>query len=380
MLDKIGKASVVSLLIVALGSWGTNPAEGQVFRKIGQFQIEAKQFPSIEKTILTEDHIFILSHEGLQQVDRAGELHPRVMLASNQRMLISDDVNYYAILTYSTDRIDQFELKRADGEVLWSERGKYRLGYQLSAKVGAVIGIDCEGQFPRKDAVFTYTFYGSQGEELAQVKCPSPRMAKFSPDGEMFVTNSSKEGLTCFDMNGEKQWAIQGNARHFEVSNQAEILIVSLEDQREQAILFKEGEEASRIELKGNVRGVDLSSDGQFAIISSRDSAIGIFTKEGRKLFTHLLEDQSETVNSIALTSGGLFAIGIQKRGKGKDPWSRYKQGRALVLDRSGKPILEQALSYPKSNAWLPEVAFDSTGKRLLVRTQVELLTFEIER
>lgn len=113
-----------------------------------------------------------------------------------------------------------------------------------------------------------------------------------------------------------------------------------------------------------------ISPNGQFILASDGYTAHLLSPESNTPLWSHAMPDAALAINSLAVTNQGAVALGAQHQ--------NLSQGLVLVIDRNEDILFERSLVHKLSNAWIPTVLFDVSGKSLSIRTLEELILIAI--
>jgi hypothetical protein len=289
------------------------------------------------------------------------------------------------ILLHDHHAIAGFKLVSLDGKVLAGLSDPRHFHYRLAPDGRSFVGIDAGGEHTALTAkTVIYRFYDHKGTTVAEVTSshPGTQDSSYSPDGKHFLINSRRDGLSSYNpVSGARLWNVPSAVKFFAPANgSVGRVLASDAANRHVAALYEAGRRRwavnlKELGLKENVRNVAISPGGKIAAVSSRTLLLIMGSDTGEPLGRYQVGAEF-TINSLSVSDNGLIALGIQQaHGKGGEPTS----GQVLVLDRGGKVVFQQQTAHQRSNAWIPTVQFDASGRLLLVRTldAISLLSTE---
>jgi len=230
--------------------------------------------------------------------------------------------------------------------------------------------VDAGGEHtPPKAERYIYRFYGPLGKVIGEVQSPRPQPndSAYSSDGASFLI-SNANGLSAYNpMDASLRWKIGKPVRFFAAADaSSDFVVVSGGQQRQIVELYRSGTKQWDFALPGNVRNLGISSNGEFVLASDAKS-LHLFRSAGPKpVWSFTVPNPELSINSVAVNNQGIVVLGAQQSG--------LKGGMVLILDPAGAQLFQKEMVYSLSNAWIPGVQFDATGKLCLIRT-VETLT-----
>ncbi|HWQ68343.1 MAG TPA: WD40 repeat domain-containing protein [Patescibacteria group bacterium] len=279
------------------------------------------------------------------------------------------------ILLHNHHAIAGLKLVNLDGKTLAALSDARHFHYRLAPDGRSFVGIDAGGEHTALTAkTVIYRFYDYRGTMMAEVTSshPGTQDSSYSPDGKHFLINSQRDGLSSYNpVSGMRLWNVPGAVKFFAPANGfvGRVLASDLQN-RHVAALYDAGRQRwavnlKELGLKENVRNVAISPDGKVAAISGSTLLLIMGSDTGEPLGRYQVGAKF-TINSLSVSDNGLIALGAQEtRAKGEGPSS----GQIVVLDKAGKVVFQQQTAHQRSNAWIPNVQFDASGRFLLLRT-----------
>ena len=293
-----------------------------------------------------------------------------LQLGPDQRTTLARGGEHAGILTHRLHDVIAFEVSDLNGKMINRVETPLHFHYRLAPKGNSFVGVDAGGEHtPPKAERYIYRFYGPLGKVIGEVQSPRPQPndSAYSSDGASFLI-SNANGLSAYNpMDASLRWKIGKPVRFFAAADaSSDLVVVSDGWQRQIVELYRSGTKQWDFALPGNVRNLGISSNGEFVLASDAKS-LHLFRSAGPKpVWSFTVPNPELSINSVAVNNQGIVVLGAQQSG--------LKGGMVLILDPAGAQLFQKEMVYSLSNAWIPGVQFDATGKLCLIRT-VETLT-----
>lgn len=307
-----------------------------------------------------------------------GSYGESAILPSWGRPLTLEEMKF-GLLIHNHHAIGHFRLINASGETLSDLDDSRHFHYRLSPSNTTFVGIDSHGKHAALAAArVTYRLFDAQtgNKLLAEFESHEPARndSSYSLDGNSFLINSDQDGLQVVStVTGKSQYKIPFRVREFIAAN-ADLLLISHEDERNKFSFYKSGNLQFSDNLKaiggeGNIRNLNLSPSGNYAVISDARHVF-IYTLEGHELVGNIAIDQGMVINSLAVTDAGIVAVGAQSA---KIKGNQSAAGAVYISNAKGEVIKRIDTQHKRTNAWIPTVQFDARGNTLLIKTMEAL-------
>jgi hypothetical protein len=286
------------------------------------------------------------------------------------------------LLLFQHHDVDSFRLVDLNGKTLLESRDPSNFHYRLAPDGSSFVAMDAGGEHAALTAeTLSYSFFDATGKPIGQGEVrsrnPQPIDSAYAPDGAAFLINSGRDGLSSYSTADlSRIWNIPKDVRFFAPANGVIThAVISDANKRNVAQFFRTGQLQWTLSLddfgvKENVRNLAISPNGEVIAVSSATLLLILGPESADP--TGIFEVGKDlTINSLAVSDGGVVALGTQQAGL-QDNEQAF--GAVFILDRKGQLLLRQDTQHERSNAWIPMVQFDATGQFLLIRT-LEVLT-----
>jgi hypothetical protein len=292
-----------------------------------------------------------------------------------------DKQPYVGVLNHNHHAVESFQFVDLSGNVIFKLDDPRHFYYRLSPAGNTYVGIDSGNVHTALAAdKVVYRFYDAadRNREAVEVVSERPSLSfdsAYSPDGKLFFINSRKTGLTAYDpLRGSSLWSTQRPAKQFVGAANAAVLAVD-DEARHVATLWLAGKAAQAFDLhelgiKENVRSLAISPNGRYAVVTGRQQAVLIDVAAAKtRLFP---VSQGFAINSSAVNDAGVVALGAQSED--------LSQGELRLVDISNGDINAKPINFKHrhSNAWIPIVRFEGSGRYLTVRTLDEIQLYGV--
>ena len=289
------------------------------------------------------------------------------------------------VLSHNHHAVESFELRDIGGQTLAKLDDARHVFFRLSPDGKSVVGIDPGNTHTALAAEqVTYRFFDRAGnsDEQREVVVKHPQLSSdsaFSPDGGLFLINGRDSGLTAYDpVTAAPRWAISRPVKLFAAANQAAgVLLLADAESRNNVALYQQGKPVWEAALAafgddGNVRNVALSPNGQHAVASGHSTLFSFSPQSGKPTGVFKLSSGA-AINSVAVNDLGVIAVGAQA--------PELKSGELWFLDAvTAQPIAPvQRTEHARSNAWIPMVQFDASGRYALMRTLEQISLYGVQ-
>ena len=316
---------------------------------------------------------------GVVRVDETSQFEYLLELATERRATLAQDGRHFGIMTYSVHEIEDFQVLEIARDrtlvPLGNVETPLNFHYRLAPQGDSFVGIDLGGQHIPSDADrYIYKIFHSSGEIIGEVSSPNPQPndSAYSPDGVTFLVNN-RDGLSSYNLeDASLRWKIPRLTRFFASANSL-VDIVAISDDRQRTVveIYRAGEFLSRFVLERNVRNLAVSPNGELVAASDARTLVVLSPGTQRPLWSFTVPDRQLSINSVAVNDGGIVVFGAQH--------DNLKKGTAFIFDRTGTQIFRRDLDHRRSNAWIPVVQFDSTGRFSLIRTLELFILVSVE-
>jgi hypothetical protein len=290
------------------------------------------------------------------------------------------------ILVHKLHSVEQFRLVGLDGKPSVEINDSRHSHYRVAPDSSSFVGIDTAGSHTGLTAkTVTYRFFSGTGKPVGEVTSPDPRSpdSMYSPDGTAFLINSVTQGLSAYDAGTAKHlWTIPADIKFFAAADRRSgRAVTSQAKERHVAELYAHGKRQWRLDLQelgsqDNVRDLAISPSGDLVAVAG-GSVVAVLGPESPGPLGVFPIDDRYVVSSVAASDAGFIAIGTQ----GTEAGGTKTVGKVIVLDRGGNIVFAKNMEHRRTNAWVPTVQFDDTGRLLLVQTLegLELLAFQTQ-
>lgn len=288
------------------------------------------------------------------------------------------------VLSHNHHAVEGFELVDFSGSVFAKLDDPRHFHFRLAPDGSSFVGLDAGNDHTAlAAAAVTYRFFDAQGRagQGREIESPAPAASHdsaYAPDGKLFYVNSQRNGLTAYDpVAMTPAWSVEPAAMFASANSDTGLLFAATARKRNLAMLFERGQlrwAVSLADLGSNemVRNVAISPNGQHIVVTGKTRLIvlGAASNEALGRFDAA---EGEAINSLAVNDAGVVAVGVQSRD--------LQGGYVAFLDaRSATPIRDsRPLRHRRSNAWIPTVQFDSSGRYLLARTLEQIDLYRID-
>lgn len=295
------------------------------------------------------------------------------------------DTMCVGVLVHKLHAIEKFRLVGLDGKLLVEIDDPRHSHYRLAPDSSSFVGIDTGGSHTALSAKrLTYRFFNRNGKIVGEVPSADPQSpdSRYSPDGTAFLINSRTQGLSAYDTNAvERLWTIPKEIKFFAAANRRSgRVLISHATQRHVAELYANGKQQWHLDVHqfghaGNVRDLAISPSGAYSAVAAPSVVVLLVAEHSSPLGVFPI-DARYVINSVAMSDLGFLAVGAQDVGAGK---TKTASGKIIVFDRGGNVVLAKNTEHRRTNAWVPEVQFDQTGRLLLVQTLEGIELFALE-
>lgn len=312
--------------------------------------------------------------------DRSGE----TAILPSPGVLTSLQETRIGVLVHDHHAVARFKLVTPEGTLISVLEDPRHFHYRLAPDGRTFVGIDAHGKHAALAAKrLTYRFYNENAELIREIdsESPQPNDSAYTPDGKGFLINSKEAGLTMYASNtGEPIWNIPAQFDSFAAANvDSSQVITTRANMRVGFQIYRAGKPLPQAPMdfegpRQNTRNLAISPNGSIAASSNATELI-IFGADAEATAAIFRIDDGLTINSVAISDRGYVALGAQQKNvQGNDSAT----GKVVVLNTNGETVYEQVTQHERSNAWIPTVQFDASGRLLLIRTMENLYLLEI--
>ncbi len=318
--------------------------------------------------VTTGQHVLLLGEKPdfvLFSLERKGAIGETAVLPSPWGLRPRPDARI-GVLVHRNHAVERFRLVDLGGRTLVNLDDSRHFHYRISPDGSSFVGIDNGGAHTGLTAkTVTYRFFSDSGKTIGEVRASDPR----SPD-------SAYDPFTA-----RRLWSIPKEIKFFAASNREPgRVIISDAKIRDVAELYEAGRRQWQVNLhdfgsRENVRNVAISPNGQYTVVSGATLLLILGVADPKPLGILQIRE-AYSINSVSVTNQGVVAVGVHEARPGDKPPSL---GRVFVLDGNGNILFEQGTEHQRTNAWIPAVQFDATGRSLLIETleSVRVLTLQ---
>jgi len=326
-----------------------------------------------------EQQVIATSPEAVWKVDESGELEQILALEigaeQGESATLAWDGSRVGIMIHQQHAVVGFRLLDLIGNTLASVEDPLQFQYRISPQGNSFVGIDAAGKHIQVNADrYVYTFYDEVGTVLAEITSerPQPMDSLYTQDGGAFVVSNAESLIAYSILNGEVLWEIPKPAKLFAAANtDTRLVLVADAVERNIVAANRGGSLLWQSPLKQNVRNLSISPNGESMLATDGNTAYLFTPTSEAPLWFFPMPNQDLTINSAAVNDAGVVALGAQHR--------ELNRGLVIILDAEGNTMFERELTYELSNAWIPGVQFDSSGRNVLIRTLEELILVATE-
>lgn len=299
-------------------------------------------------------------------------------------VLTSLEETRIGVLVHDHHAIAKFKLVTTEGTLISVLEDPRHFHYRLAPDGRTFVGIDAHGKHAALAAKrLTYRFYNENGELIREIdsESPQPNDSAYTPDGKGFLINSKETGLTMYTSDtADPIWNIPAQFDSFAVANvDTGQVITTRANMRMGFQIYRAGKSLRQapVDFEGprqNTRNLAISPNGSIAASSNATELI-IFGTDAEATAEVFRIDDELTINSVAISDRGFVALGAQQKNvQGNDSAT----GKVVVLNTNGETVYEQITQHERSNAWIPTVQFDASGRLLLIRTLENFYLLEL--
>ncbi len=264
--------------------------------------------------------------------------------------------------TFGTLRSDSFTVYDSQGIKLLklpNQPGAYKLvppGTDIySPKV--------QEKGPELRTVLSARILDHQGNLKSEWPAPGLLISRLSPQYLLYATETEWIKTT---LAGSELWRTPVRIRKVRISRDGTYSLINSAHTSETILYYKEDQLIGTDNFDGPVWNLAISPEGRYTVATSQN-ALRLYESGQRQYEVKL--DLAFTV-SVDVNERGEVLVG----GQAKDH-SAY----VMLYDHTGLQLW-QTQAAPDDNAWRPEVRFDPTGDRCLVRYKDRLAAYQIER
>lgn len=280
------------------------------------------------------------------------------------------------ILAYRHHAVTKFRLVNIMGKTLAELEDPRHFHYRLAPDGNSFIGVDSGGKHVGLTTQrLTYRFFNRMGKIVGEVQASPFSWDEFSysPDGKGILINDREDGLSHYDAATAKRiWTIPAGSKYFASANSSVHRVVAVRrENRKQADLYEAGKlvwtiDLTKLGINENIRNVAISPQGNLVVVTGNRTLLILEAGSSVPIARYQMNDQL-TINSVAVSDKGRVALGAQQAHLAG---TESAFGRVLLLDKHGSLLFQENTQHERSNAWIPTVRFDPSGKFLLVRTR----------
>jgi hypothetical protein len=255
--------------------------------------------------------------------------------------------------------------------------------FRLSPDGHSFVGLDSVGEHRGfSSSTVIYRFFSRIGKQIGEVESrPASGVDSiYTADAGAFLINSRKDGLSSYDpCSVARLWNIPGEFRFFASSDGLlGRVILSKVGRKNEAEFYQNGqflwtvnlhdfginEDIRKLAISPNGETIGIASSKDVLIISSTNAAQ--FGRAGdAALLGRFQVGQTFNINSIEVNDREVAAVGAQSRTK----QSSSGIGKVFVLKADGTVLYHKDTKHERTNAFIPTVRFDPSGRILLIET-----------
>ncbi len=318
----------------------------------------------------TDGNTAVMRGGAIDRISTSGRATRVATAEANQTLILGDDGATIGVVTHRDGAADfaptaTFELIAADGQPIWTIGETEDVTYVIS-KTGTVVGMSLNINVAERNRLH---FYGSSGEQVAEISVPYLEGGRFDPAGEIFLSMSSTEGLAAFDAHGAEIWYTPDVRLFAATAGAKEVAVLGQSGLR----LLREGQVVATHDLGGLlVRRLAIAPDASRVAIAAKHEIRVYRGTDLLQLWDAWLETEHLAYTSIDIASaGGWVLAGVARDlGRGAPAEERHPDGEIRAYDAAGHVQHRAAMTFPAWNIFTPTVRLDATGKAATVSTR----------
>lgn len=292
---------------------------------------------------------------------------------SDPLTISSLDGNYKGRIDYGDGNtefipIDHFILEDSNGDLVYE---KHAFGHTLLdiANTGIVVGIDFDGPVSGRATIH---FYDRNGEETQSHEIGFLQDRVFSENGEIYCVNDGINGLTVFDGNGKKLYAVD-RANYIAVSRNGRMIAAASDDGID---IYEDGQLVSTIPLMTPfVREMVFSDDGSHLLYIDRRNVRYLDVRTGEMVRQYREQNKHLSFISCDISPDGSLIIAGLDEDMGRNAANRHSRGVIHLISAEGKVVWSEELPYTQWNSSIPNVSF-TNAMSFTIETIDDVLEF----